>query len=97
MQKAFGKLKDVVGLEVICNTEWDLLWVELESKFPDSATFAPNVAGVVVAWCYSLAARLEDEKFIAWTETVVDKLESAGSIKLKLQVIGSIIILLPQS
>ena len=63
-----------------------MLWTELESKFPDKATFVPNVAGVIAAWCEVLGTRLEDDKFTEWTEDLIGKLESVRSIKLIIQV-----------
>lgn len=86
VQKAFKTLEGIVGLKVSCNLEWDMLWTELEPKFPDKGTFVPNVAGVISAWCEALGARLEDDKFAEWTEDLVGKLESGRSIKLNVQV-----------
>jgi hypothetical protein len=79
-------LEGIIGLKVSCNLEWDMLWTELEPKFPDKATFVPNVAGVIAAWCETLGARLEDDRFANWTEDLLGKLESVRSVKLHVQV-----------
>ena len=63
-----------------------MLWTELEPKFPDKATFVPNVAGVIAAWCETLGTRLEDDRFTDWTEDLLGKLESVRSVKLHVQV-----------
>ena len=86
VQKEFKALEDVVGLKVKCNLEWDMLWAELNTSFPDKATFVPNVTGVIAAWCNVLANRLEDDKFTSWTEDLVGKVEAAGAVKLQVQV-----------
>lgn len=65
-----------------------MLWTELEPKFPDKATFIPNITGVIAAWSEVLGARLEDDKFTEWTEELLGKLESIRSIKLHVQVCG---------
>jgi hypothetical protein len=63
-----------------------MLWTELEPRFPDKATFVPNVAGVIAAWCEALGARLEDDRFANWTEDLLGKLESVRSVKIHVQV-----------
>jgi hypothetical protein len=63
-----------------------MLWTELGPQFLDKATFVPNVAGVIAAWCDVLGTRLEDDKFAAWTEDLIDKLQPIRSVKLHVQV-----------
>lgn len=86
VQKAFKTLEGIIGLKVSCNLEWEMLWTELEPRFPDKATFVPNVAGVIAAWCEALGARLEDDRFANWTEDLLGKLESVRSVKIHVQV-----------
>jgi hypothetical protein len=86
VREAFSKLEKVVGLKVACNVEWDLLWNALSASFPDKDTFVPNVAGVTEAWCDVFSSRLEDDEFTEWTEDMVGRIESAGAIKLQVQV-----------
>ena len=86
VKKAFGTLEDIIGLKISCNIEWDLLWNALEASFPDKTIFVPNVAGVLEAWCNVLSTRLEDDKFEAWTEDLINKIESTGAVKLIVQV-----------
>jgi hypothetical protein len=86
VQKSFQRLHQVIGYAVSCNIEWQMLWAELESAYPDKSTFVPTVASVVETWCESLTNRLEDDKFEAWTEELLSKLEPVSEIKLFLQV-----------
>ena len=88
VQQAFKTLESIIGLKVSCNPEWDMLWTELEPKFPDKATFVPNITGVIAAWCEVLGARLEDDKFTGWTEDLLAKLETVRSVKVHVQVRG---------
>jgi hypothetical protein len=86
VQKAFKTLEGIIGLKISCDLEWDMLWTELGPKFPDKATFVPNVAGVIAAWCEVLGTRLEDDGFAEWTEDLIGKLQSGRSVKLHVQV-----------
>jgi len=86
VRKSIETLEGVIGLKVTCNPEWDMLWAELATSFPDKGTFIPSITGVIMAWCNVLATRLEDDKFASWTEDFLSKLESAGQVKLQVQV-----------
>ena len=86
VQNAFKTLEGIIGLKVSCNLEWDMLWTELEPKFLDRATFVPNVAGVIAAWCETLGTRLEDDRFTDETEDLLGKVESVRSVKIHVQV-----------
>lgn len=86
MQKGFKALEDIIGLKVSCNPEWDMLWTELGTKFPDKATFVPNIAGVITAWCEVLGSRLDGDQFAQWSEGLVGRLESVRCVKLHVQV-----------
>lgn len=88
LQNAFKTLESIVGLKVSCNPEWNMLWAELEPKFPDKNIFVPNITGVIAAWCEVLGARLEDDKVTEWTEDLIGKLESVRSVKIHVQVCG---------
>lgn len=85
-QKAFESLKTIIGYNVTCNPEWAQLWNELGSSYPDKGTFVPNMTGLVTAWCDVLGRRLEDDKFAAWTEELLEKLELVRMVKLILDV-----------
>ena len=63
-----------------------MLWAELESVYPDQATFIPGITKVVEAWCDSLIRRLEDDNFEPWTEVLLDKLKPGNAVKLSIQV-----------
>ena len=86
VQRAFKKLADIVGFQVSCEIEWQMLWSELEQAYPDRATFVSSVSDVVEVWTDALAERLEDERFEDWTEQFLGGLESVREVKLIVQV-----------
>jgi hypothetical protein len=86
VQKSIKKLAAVIGYPVSCHIEWQMLWTELEPIYPDKATFAPGVAGVIQAWCNILTKRLEDEKFASWAEEFIERVEPVSSVKVVVQV-----------
>ena len=86
VQTSFKKLAEIIGYSVSCQIEWQMLWAELESTYPDKTTFVPTVAGVVASWCETLATRLEDDRFESWTEEFLSKIEPVSAVKLFVQV-----------
>ena len=63
-----------------------MLWTELESSYPDKTTFIPDVAKVVEVWSDTLARRLDDDKYEAWTELFLEHVKSVISVNVLIQV-----------
>lgn len=61
MQKAINTLKTTLGVRVNVNPEWSLLLSELETFYPDKATFVPSVARTVEAFCTALTAVADND------------------------------------
>lgn len=72
-------LKELLGLDVVIEPEWQLLLAELDSTFPDKGTFVPTISSHVETWCKSLIELLENEANTEWTETLLEKLKASYS------------------
>ena len=88
VQQAFTTLKSILGYPIDIQPEWPLLWADLQGQFPDSATFVPTIAQIVVSWCTILENILEKEEDPSWTETLLEKVGQAEILKLTLEVMS---------
>jgi hypothetical protein len=74
VQKATKNLKELIGVDVGIEPEWQLLLAELDSSYSDKSTFVPSIAACVQAWCTALYALLEDGANEEWTDALLDRM-----------------------
>ncbi|KAK1714646.1 hypothetical protein BDP67DRAFT_512635 [Colletotrichum lupini] len=79
LQQALKALRDVLGLEIDVNPDWQILLTQLDAEYADRTDFVAAVAGTVEAWCRAATELLEDEKNEEWTNTLLDKLRLTWS------------------
>jgi hypothetical protein len=82
-------LEDTIGYGVLLDPEWQLLWNELGSFFPDKENFVVIIAGVVKTWCQSVLELIDDEQNAKWSDILVTHLAARREIKLFLEVSAS--------
>lgn len=73
------KLKDVLGLDVYCEPQWQILVSELESFWEDKGELVSSVASFVHVWFEALTELLDDEAHEAWTDTVLTNIREVTS------------------
>ncbi|KAF9873561.1 hypothetical protein CkaCkLH20_09020 [Colletotrichum karsti] len=79
LQKALKELKEVLGLDIVVEPDWQLLLNDLDAEYPDKGDFAAAVAGTVEVWSKSATELLNDDKNAEWTESLLEKLKSTYS------------------
>ena len=73
-QTAIASLKAILGADVTIKPQWQVLWAELQSQYPEMAVFVPSVGEAVAAWCKTTQALLEDEEGNAkWVEDMLEE------------------------
>ncbi|KAF5648685.1 cytochrome family 51 (sterol 14-demethylase) [Fusarium tjaetaba] len=78
-QESMKKLKDVLGLEVHCEPQWQILVSELESFWEDKGELVSSVASFIHVWFEALTDLLDDESHEAWTDTLLTKVRELTS------------------
>ncbi|EXM27102.1 hypothetical protein V3481_014899 [Fusarium oxysporum f. sp. vasinfectum] len=78
-QESMKKLKDVLGLDVYCEPQWQILVSELGSFWEDKGELVSSVAFFVHVWFEALTELLDDEAHEAWTDTVLTKVRELTS------------------
>ncbi|KND93892.1 hypothetical protein TOPH_01695 [Tolypocladium ophioglossoides CBS 100239] len=88
-RKALQALRDILGRDVLCEPQWQLLHGVLLSAYPDgSAAVISAVSSFVQAWCLGISELLEDgDDGEAWGEELLEamKVSSGGALKLMLE------------
>lgn len=83
-------IKELLGYPVNFDPEWGMLWESLQPHYPDSSTFVPTIANIVIAWCEAFASWLEnaDSKTDAATDVdrFVEEINDVGKVQLILEV-----------
>ncbi|KAL0939502.1 uncharacterized protein CTRU02_206112 [Colletotrichum truncatum] len=79
LRKAIKDLKEVLGLDIDVEPDWQLLLAELDAEYPDKGDLAAAVAGTVETWFKATTELLNDDKNEAWTEELLEKLQSTYS------------------
>ncbi|CAK7217019.1 hypothetical protein SEUCBS140593_003063 [Sporothrix eucalyptigena] len=101
VNKARTALRDVLGYPIRIDPEWVQLLAALDKIYPDRQTLAQAVAGCVEVWCRVLAELLEgadnaDAAQQEWLETLMEKLDPQGGLRLYVTVVGDDTAQLPQ-
>lgn len=90
MRKALQSLRDILGRDVLCEPQWQLLHELLLPAYPDDGSAVISaVSSSVQAWCLGVSELLEDDDDgEAWGETLLEamKVSSSGALKLMLEV-----------
>ncbi|KIX95291.1 uncharacterized protein Z520_08808 [Fonsecaea multimorphosa CBS 102226] len=86
VQNSFVRLAKITGYQVSCTPEWHMLWAELRPTWREMTTFVPTIAKLIEVWCHTLGKRLEDARFEAWTEELLEKLKNVYVVKVSIQV-----------
>lgn len=73
------KLKDVLGLDVYCEPQWQILVSELGSFWEDKGELVSSVAFFVHVWFEALTELLDGEAHETWTDTVLTKVRELTS------------------
>ncbi len=84
IQRARRNLKEILGVDVTIDPQWQPLLAELDSHYSDKSTFVPTVAGCVMALLIGLSALLEDENNAKWADELVENV--GRSLKVFLEV-----------
>ncbi|KAI1804651.1 hypothetical protein F4811DRAFT_519304 [Daldinia bambusicola] len=72
LQVARSALKEILGIDVISEIDWDIVLPHLNSDYPDKSTFVPFVATVVRAFFDGLREILEADLSPEWTNTLLE-------------------------
>ncbi|KAF5552121.1 cytochrome family 51 (sterol 14-demethylase) [Fusarium mexicanum] len=78
-QESMKKLKDVLGLDVDCEPQWQILVSELESSWEDKGELVSSVASFIHIWLEALTELLDDEAHETWTDTVLTNIRELTS------------------
>ena len=89
-RKALKSLQDILGRDVLCDPQWQILHELLLPAYPDDGSAVISaVASSVQAWCLGVSELLEDDDDgEAWGESLLEAMEEsrAGGLKLLLEV-----------
>jgi hypothetical protein len=87
VKKAFSSLKEIVGHDVACEPQWQMLWTELQDRFNEIDQFVPTITNAVTAWAEALTKICDEETNEEWIEEMLERVKGAGSmIRLELLV-----------
>ncbi|KAI8302768.1 hypothetical protein K4K59_000359 [Colletotrichum sp. SAR11_240] len=75
-QKALKELKNVLGLDIDVEPDWQLLLAELDTVYSDKGDLVAAVAGTVETWTKAATELLDDDKNADWTEILLEKLKA---------------------
>jgi hypothetical protein len=78
-QESMKRLKDVLGLDVRCEPQWQILVSELGSFWGDKDQLVSTVASFIQIWLEVLTELLDDETHEAWTDNVLTKIRELTS------------------
>jgi hypothetical protein len=76
VRTAMAKLKDLFGIEVVVEPQWQLLLAELDKSYPDKSIFVPAVAECVASWCEVLHTLASDDAKGEWLDSVLDRVKT---------------------
>ncbi|KAG4443447.1 hypothetical protein IFR05_001126 [Cadophora sp. M221] len=79
-------LTSTLGYPILIDPEWTMLWKSLQAHYPDSATFVPDVASTILAWCDAFLSWLENTENEAHVETLLDLLQSKSRVEISLEI-----------
>ena len=65
--------------------EWGMIWKALQTYFPDTSTFIPYVANVLIAWCDGFVIWLESKENEEAVEVLLEGIRG-GRVELVLEV-----------
>ena len=89
-RKAIKSLQDILGRDVQCEPQWQLLNEVLLPAYPDdSSAVVSAVVSSVQAWCLGVSELLEDDDDgETWGETLLEAMTKSpgGALKLILDV-----------
>ncbi|CAG9946784.1 unnamed protein product [Clonostachys rosea f. rosea IK726] len=87
VQEAITRLKNILGLDFICEPAWPLLTTELSSHYDDNSELAKSVINFVKVWVEAMTELLDDEENSEWADSIVDLVKDNGAaLKLHLEV-----------
>ena len=84
VQALRGLVATDVGLDVNVTVQWVPLWAEVESQFPDRATFVPGLSSAVQAWMEVLRKSLNDDQQLA--DDLLERLKITNKDTIDLEV-----------
>ncbi|KFA73889.1 hypothetical protein S40288_00911 [Stachybotrys chartarum IBT 40288] len=79
LRKAIASVKDVLGLDIVCEPDWVLLLAALGEAYPDKADFVTAVTSTVQVWFEALHDLLDGGASEDWTEALLDRLKETYS------------------
>ncbi|KAK6952641.1 hypothetical protein Daesc_004931 [Daldinia eschscholtzii] len=72
LQVARSALKEILGIDVVIEIDWDTILLHLNNDCPDKSTFAPFVATAVRAFLDGLREILDADLNPEWTNTLLE-------------------------
>ena len=69
---ARSALKEILGIDVVIEIDWDTILLHLNNDCPDKSTFAPFVATAVRAFLDGLREILDADLNPEWTNTLLE-------------------------
>ncbi|CAH0058581.1 unnamed protein product [Clonostachys solani] len=87
VQEAITRLKNILGLDFICEPAWPLLVTELSPHYDDNSELAKSVINFVKVWVEAMTELLDDEENSEWADSIVDLVKDNGAaLKLHLEI-----------
>ncbi|CAG9977921.1 unnamed protein product [Clonostachys byssicola] len=87
VQEAITRLKNILGLDFMCEPAWPLLTTELSPHYDDNSELAKSVINFVKVWVEAMTELLDDEENSEWADSIVDLVKDNGAaLKLHLEV-----------
>lgn len=72
------RVKEVLGIDVRCVPEWNILMSELERTYEDKATLVGFVVASLQVWFETMAVLLEDENLDPWPDRLLDRIQEVS-------------------
>jgi hypothetical protein len=86
IQTRVRALEELLGVQVVINPDWDMLWLALENNFPDKEIFVPTIIGLIQILCQSLNIKLEDEQNQTWTDRFLEEITKGRGLVIEIAV-----------
>ncbi|KAI2779371.1 hypothetical protein F4815DRAFT_446406 [Daldinia loculata] len=72
LQATRSALKETLGIDVILEINWDIVFSHLSADYPDKSTFVPSIAAGVQAFLDGLREILDADLNPEWTDTLLE-------------------------
>lgn len=74
------RVKEILGIDVRCVPEWNILMSELERTYEDKATLVGFVVTSLQVWFETMAVLLEDESLDPWPDRLLDRIQEVSHV-----------------